>query len=213
MNMIEYKTIKNDVEESIVEKRSKFIENIFYVTNMEEIEEKIQYINKIHRDAKHHCFAYRILEGNNIIERASDDGEPSGTAGMPLLTILNKNNLCNVLVIVTRYFGGILLGTGGLVRAYSTSAIKALEKVKLVEEIKGIRLKIEIEYRSLEKLQYYCKKSEIEIENVEYRENVFCIVAVKDKDEISIFTNLEKNPLGILNCEILGEKTLRKSKK
>ena len=114
---------------------------------------------------------------------------------------------------VDYYFGKILLGAGGLVRAYSTSAIKALEKVKLVEEIKGIRLKIEIEYRSLEKLQYYCKKSEIEIENVEYRENVFCIVAVKDKDEISIFTNLEKNPLGILNCEILGEKTLRKSKK
>mgnify|MGYP005781900275 FL=1 len=204
-----FKTIMADIEEELVEKRSKFIANLFYVSDVEQVEQKMQEISKLHRDARHHCYAYRILQGDTIVERASDDGEPSGTAGMPMLTILNKNNLCNVLAVVTRYFGGILLGTGGLVRAYSGVVMNALEKANLVEEIMGTQLTIEIEYASLDKFIYFCRKNEIYIEKIEYQETVFCTIVVKEEEQISLITNREENSLSILKCEILGKKILR----
>ena len=206
---MKFQTIVADVEAELVEKRSKFIANLFYVSDIEQIEQKLQEISKTHRDAKHHCYAYRILQGDTIVERASDDGEPSGTAGMPMLTILNKKELCNVLVVVTRYFGGILLGTGGLVRAYSGVVIHALEKANLVEEIVGTQMQIELEYSSLDKFLYFCRKNEIYIEKIEYQETVFCTIIVKKEKQISLITNWEENSLSILKCEILGKKILR----
>lgn len=110
-----FKTINKDAVAEIVEKKSKFIASLFYVENVEEAEEKIKEIKKKYFDARHNCFAYRIATESRIVERFSDDGEPSGTAGAPMLTVLAGNNLANVLVVVTRYFGGILLGTGGLI--------------------------------------------------------------------------------------------------
>lgn len=124
----EFITIKNNVEAEIVEKKSKFIANLFYIENSEEAEKIIKETKKKYFDARHNCIAYRIIEDNKIVERFSDDGEPSGTAGAPMLNILQKNGYVNVLIVVTRYFGGILLGTGGLVRAYSNSLIQAIEK-------------------------------------------------------------------------------------
>ena len=123
-------TIKDYVEEELIEKKSKFIADIFYVETIEEVEENIKQIHKKYYDAKHHCFAYRLLQNDTIIEKASDDGEPSKTAGAPMLQVLNKNELVNILVVVTRYFGGILLGTGGLVRAYTQATQNALKKNK-----------------------------------------------------------------------------------
>ena len=115
-----FKTIlEKNVTAELVEKKSKFIANIFYVESVNEAEEKIKNVKKQYYDAKHNCFAYIISEDNVLTKRFSDDGEPSGTAGAPMLDILEKQKLYNVVVIVTRYFGGILLGTGGLVRAYS----------------------------------------------------------------------------------------------
>ena len=111
--MNEFFTIKQEVSAEISEKKSKFIANIIPVENKEEAEAVIQKIKKMYHDARHNCSAYRVIEGNLVIEKSSDDGEPSGTAGAPMLSILQKNNLCNVVIIVTRYFGGILLGTGG----------------------------------------------------------------------------------------------------
>ena len=119
---MKFKTINKNTKAEIVEKKSKFIANVFYVESVEEAEEYVKKIKKQEHDAKHNCFAYIItdLEGNTI-QKSSDDGEPSGTAGAPMLKILTEKNLSNILVVVTRYFGGILLGTGGLVRAYSRS--------------------------------------------------------------------------------------------
>ena len=128
--MEKFKTIINNAEAEIVEKRSKFIANIYYVKSLEEVEEKLKDIKKKYFDSRHNCYAYRIEDEDTIIERASDDGEPSGTAGAPILNILNKMELMNVLVIVTRYFGGILLGTGGLVKAYSQATKMAIENAK-----------------------------------------------------------------------------------
>ena len=131
--MKEFYTIEKNVETEIVVKKSKFIANIFYISTNKEAEEKIKEIKKKYFDARHNCFSYRVVENDNIIEKASDDGEPSGTAGGPMLNILQKNNLANILIVVTRYFGGILLGTGGLVRAYSDALLEALEKTSKVK--------------------------------------------------------------------------------
>ena len=122
------KTIKESIKSEIVEKKSKFIANIYFAQTMEEAENIIKETKKKYYDARHNCSSYRVLEKGNVIEKYSDDGEPAGTAGAPMLNILQKKDLVNVVVIVTRYFGGILLGTGGLVRAYSEVTQKAIEE-------------------------------------------------------------------------------------
>ena len=106
-----FKTIENDGEADITEKKSKFIANVFYIKSITEAEEKIKQIKRKNNTARHHCYAYRIANDTEIISKSNDDGEPAGTAGMPILNILEKNDLVNIVVIVTRYFGGILLGT------------------------------------------------------------------------------------------------------
>lgn len=133
------KTINENITEQIVEKKSKFICDLIYVSSMEDVEENLQKIRKKYYDAKHHCFAFRIQNKNGIVEKSSDDGEPSGTAGAPMLNLLSKNEVVNCLAVVTRYFGGILLGTGGLVRAYSEVTKKAIESANIVEEYLRIR--------------------------------------------------------------------------
>ena len=138
--MENFLTIQEEEQTQIVEKKSKFIAEIYPVTNIQEVQNKIKEVKKIYYDAKHHCIAYRIIEEGRIIERASDDGEPSGTAGAPMLNLLKGNNLCNVLVVVTRYFGGILLGTGGLVRAYSEATNLVIQKSKLICKTEGYEI-------------------------------------------------------------------------
>ena len=131
--MDEFITIMEDVQAEVVEKKSKFIANFFYIETVEQAEEIIKNTKKKYFDARHNCIAYRVVNDGQCVEKSSDDGEPSGTAGAPMLNILQKNGLANVLIIVTRYFGGILLGTGGLVRAYSDSLLKVIEKSTLVK--------------------------------------------------------------------------------
>lgn len=186
-----FKTIKENVSAEIVEKKSKFIANLFYVETREEAEGIIKDINKKYHDARHNCYAYRIYNESGIIEKSSDDGEPSGTAGAPMLNILSKNNLANVLVIVTRYFGGILLGTGGLVKAYSSATALALEKTNIIEKNIAELYKIEIDYTDLNKFKYFANKNNINILKEEYLINIELQVALQnekilDKNEINI---------------------------
>ena len=199
--MEKYYTIYNDVQTEIVEKKSKFIANIYKVENIEQAEEKIKNIKKKYFDAKHHCIAYRIQENNQIIEKSSDDGEPSGTAGAPMLTILQKNNLCNIVVIVTRYFGGILLGTGGLVRAYSDVTLNAIKESILVEKVEGTQIKLKIEYPNLEIFKYYCKKNNIKIINIEYQEEIIIKIELEKGKKENFFKDIEDKK--IKNIEIL----------
>ena len=138
--MNEFNTIlESNIQAEIVEKKSRFIANLFYVENPEEAEIKIKEIKKKYHDAKHNCFAYLTYENGEIYKKFSDDGEPSGTAGAPMIDIIEKENLRNILIIVTRYFGGILLGTGGLVRAYSEAFKEALKIATLVRKEHRIR--------------------------------------------------------------------------
>ena len=164
--MEEFITILKNETAEIVEKKSKFIANLFHVKSVEEAENRIKDIKKKYHDARHNCIAYRVAENGQIIEKSSDDGEPSGTAGGPMLNILQKNNLCNLVIVVTRYFGGILLGTGGLVRAYSEATQQAIEKSTKVIKVIGIEMTIELDYSNLEKFKYYCKNNNINIKKI-----------------------------------------------
>ena len=158
-----YKTIKENVSAELVEKKSKFIANLFYIESREEAEDIIKMQKKKYYDARHNCYAFRVLGEDGIIEKSSDDGEPSGTAGAPMLNILSKMEITNVLVIVTRYFGGILLGTGGLVKAYSNSTKLALEKAEISMLEEGFVYKLELNYSDLENFKYFMKNNEIKI--------------------------------------------------
>ena len=181
---MEYKTIKERGTAEIVEKKSKFIANIFYIENKEEAEQIILNIKKEYYDARHNCFAYSFYDEKSmqIYSRSSDDGEPSGTAGVPILSVINGNNLVNVLIIVTRYFGGILLGTGGLVRAYKEAAEKVVLNSKMYKIVEGYEVKIQIDHSNWDKFNYYCKNNGINIIKTEYFEKIECIFEISKED-------------------------------
>ena len=201
-----------EIEAEIVEKKSKFIATLFYINTVEEADEIIKKIKKKYHDAKHNCVAYRVIQDNKIVERANDDGEPSGTAGAPMLSILQKNNLCNVLVIVTRYFGGILLGTGGLVSCYSDVTLKALEKATKIKKCLGQEAKVEIEYSNLEIFKYYCKNQEIEITNIEYLDKIICKIEAEFSKIEKIVEDIRLKKLIVNDFCVFNEKIISKSK-
>ena len=180
-------------------KKSKFIANVIKITDEQDAKEKLNQIRKEYSDARHNCYAYIVYdnETKTKIEKSSDDREPSGTAGIPMLTLLQKNNLVNVLIVVTRYFGGILLGTGGLVRAYTDSSKQALEAAKIIELQYGEIIEYCIEYDEFEYFKYICEKNNIEIINTEYSNNIKAIIKLKEEDK-SLFSTykcriIEKN--------------------
>ena len=198
-----FKTIKENVSAELVEKKSKFIANLFYVQTKEEAEELIKTINKKYHDARHNCYAYRIISGDGIIEKASDDGEPSGTAGAPMLTILSKNNFANVLVIVTRYFGGILLGTGGLVKAYSGAFTLGLEKAEIIEKDIADVYEIEIGYTDINKFKHYAKNNEILILKEEYLTDIVLQIAIKNKN---VLNNISENGINVKKLNFIEKR-------
>ena len=179
--MEQFITILKDETAEVVEKKSKFIANICFVETVEEAEEKIKFIKKQYHDARHNCVAYRVAENGQVVEKSSDDGEPSGTAGGPMLNILQKNNLCNVVVIVTRYFGGIKLGTGGLTRAYSGSVAECLNKAKIANMQQATELKISSDYEGYSRLLKYLNNSDLTVIKTEFSNNVEVVVAVKNQ--------------------------------
>lgn len=164
----------------VTEKKSRFIASIFPVQSEEEALEFIAQVKKKHYDARHNCFAYVIGEKNET-ERCSDDGEPSGTAGRPMLDVLTGQGLHDVLVVVTRYFGGTLLGTGGLVRAYSAAVKAGLENCILQEKSRGYRVSVQTDYNGLGKIQYIAAGMQIEEETSEYGENVKLVYIVPEE--------------------------------
>ena len=193
------KTILANSSSELDVKKSKFIANIIKITDEQDAKEKLNQIRKKYSDARHNCYAYIVYdnETKTKIEKSSDDREPSGTAGIPILTLLQKNNLVNVLIVVTRYFGGILLGTGGLVRAYTDSSKQALETAKIIELQYGEILEYCIEYDEFEYFKYICEKNNIEIVKTEYLNNIKVTIKLREEDK-SLFSTykcriIEKN--------------------
>lgn len=196
------KTIIEGKTAEVTEKKSRFIANIFHVESVTEADEKIKQINKKYYDAKHNCYAY-IVDG---IEKCSDDGEPSKTAGAPMLDILKKNEFTNVLVVVTRYFGGILLGTGGLVRAYSEATKRAIENSDVVEIVSGERYIIEVLYENVNNVLYWCNKLNIKIcENV-YETSIKLTIESTKEDKEKLINNVEIENIKVVNSNIFIEK-------
>lgn len=208
MNFI---TVKAKVQAEVTEKKSKFIANLFPIQSMEEAEELIRETKKKYYDARHNCIAYRVQKEEKIMEKASDDGEPSGTAGAPMLNILQKNDLINVLVIVTRYFGGVLLGTGGLVRAYSDSLLKAIEEGELIEKCQGTEMLVTIVYSEFDHFKYYCKNHNILITNVEYGEFIVCKIEIEDEKKEKLRKDFETKNIILRDIKEINKKYITKS--
>ena len=175
------KRVHKDGSAQITEKKSRFIGGVY---NIENEEDALYYINETKKkywDARHHCYAY-IIGNNNEIKRFSDDGEPSGTAGKPILDVLDKSGIANCLIIVTRYFGGTLLGTGGLIRAYSEAAKSGIEASGIMEVKKGIQAQIDADYNSFGKIQYMCMERNIIITDTEYGKNVHINMIIEESE-------------------------------
>ncbi len=179
-----YKTILQNGIYEFEEKKSTFIGYSKRVDNEEDAKKFIEEIKSKHYDARHNVYGYVIGE-KMLIQRYSDDGEPQGTAGIPIIGVIKKSGLSDVVVVVTRYFGGILLGVGGLTRAYVKSADGALKNSSIVEKVLGNELIIKVEYDLLGKLQYFFSENNIHVKNVTYEDKViFNIRLIKSDLEI-----------------------------
>ena len=180
-----YKTVYEGGQGEIVEKKSRFIANVRPVKSEEEAQSFIDEIKKKYRDTRENCSAYVIGEHREYT-RCSDDGEPSQTAGRPMLDVLLGDDLYDTAVVVTRYFGGTFLGTGGLVRAYSKAVQEGLANSCIIERKHGILLAVETDYNGIGRIQYLAGERRIPIQEAEYTEKVCLklLVPVNSMDEI-----------------------------
>ena len=179
--MKKFITIKENSYDEFVEKKSTFITHLVRVTSEEEAREFIQKMKKKHYDATHVCSCY-VVGDNNEITRANDDGEPSGTAGAPMLDVLVKNEIKNVCATVIRYFGGTKLGTGGLVRAYGGGVINALKNATLVERKDALEIRLELDYSLNGKIEYEIEKTNFIVNNLEYTDKIIYTIYVMEED-------------------------------
>lgn len=195
----EQKIVLKNGEGEIEEKKSRFIAAVYAVDDEEEIQTIIEQTKKKYWDARHNCYAY-VLDGGRIM-RYSDDGEPSGTAGKPMLEILQSEGVDQCLVIVTRYFGGTLLGTGGLVRAYQQATKAGLENATLAVKKNGVMFSIDTDYNDLGKIQYYigCSESGMYISDIEYTDRILMKILVED----SLKENFNKKMVEITSGKAL----------
>ncbi|WP_246942768.1 YigZ family protein [Bacillus pinisoli] len=169
--LLSYKTIKGYGEFEINIQKSRFICYVERATTEEQAQEFIQKIKKLHRDANHSCSAYLIGEYNQI-QKANDDGEPSGTAGVPILEVLKKKELKDTVVVVTRYFGGIKLGAGGLIRAYGSATSDGINSVGIVERKLMRLMNVKVDYTWVGKIENELKSSDYLLKGIQYTDIV-----------------------------------------
>jgi uncharacterized YigZ family protein len=200
-----YKTVLNKVECVTFEKKSKFIANICPISKEEEAQDFLTTIRKKYKDASHNCFAY-IVNNQVEIARISDDGEPSGTAGSPILMVISKENIKNTIIVVTRYFGGTLLGTGGLIKAYTNSAKDVIDKSTIIEKKRYSSYSILTDYSLCDKLKYVCNISNYYIEEIIYTEKLefkILVEEIVENDFIDKIINISNNSAKINKLETL----------
>lgn len=173
----------------VIEKKSRFIATLKPVSSEAEAVAFIEETKKKYWDARHNCSAFTIGE-NNETTRCSDDGEPSGTAGKPMLDVLLFNKVHNAAVVVTRYFGGVLLGTGGLVRAYQAAVREGLNNSTVLEKKEGILYHIETDYNGIGKIQYILGKENINILSTEFTENVSVEIMLPADKKTSVINQI-----------------------
>ncbi len=169
----------------VVEKKSRFIGQVIPIESEEEAIEKIESLKKEYWDARHNCYAF-VVGANNEVQRFSDDGEPQGTAGKPILEVLLNKNVHNTLILVTRYFGGTLLGTGGLIRAYGQAAIEGLKDAEIMKVSDGVSFELSVDYESIGKIKYNMVQFGVGDAEETYTEGVTLKIQMK-KDDFEAF--------------------------
>lgn len=195
MITLKYITVRKEAQGEFEEKKSLFIGYTKRVSTEEEAKDFISHIKSIHREATHNVHAYIIGE-NMEIQRYSDDGEPQGTAGIPILEVIKKSGITDCVVVVTRYFGGTLLGAGGLVRAYTKGASGAIKEAGIVEKVKGLSLNITIDYDMLGKVQYLCSQNQWHIEDTQYTDKVIIQILTEEITVNSIEESIRETTNG-----------------
>lgn len=189
-------------EAEIVEKRSRFIGSILPVTSEEEARAHIEGVKKRHRDARHNCWCYRLESG---VERYSDDGEPQGTAGVPMLSVFQKADVTNLCCVVTRYFGGVLLGAGGLVRAYSQTARDTLDAAGVGKMQPWTRLSLTAPYPLLEQLKLLCTQCDGAVDDIAYADQATLTLRFPSEKADHFTSLVTELTAGGLSPEMLGE--------
>ncbi len=199
---IKYRTISRSSDILIVEKKSRFIGNAFPVSSEEEALERLSEIKKKYPDARHHVYAY-VIDENNIF-RYTDDGEPSGTAGMPVLDTIRKSDIVDVLVVVTRYFGGTLLGTGGLVHAYSRAAGEALKMAEIVNRSLCSIVSVRCSYNISGKLQHMITNGGYILKDAVYDDAVTLYACCETENTERFIDEITDASNAGAKCSVLG---------
>ncbi|SFQ49061.1 uncharacterized protein, YigZ family [Lachnospiraceae bacterium XBB1006] len=195
------KSIYEGGQGEVVEKKSRFIATICPAESEEEAMAFIALQKKKYYDARHNCSAY-IIGRNGEVKRSSDDGEPSGTAGRPMLEVLEREGIYNVCVVVTRYFGGTLLGTGGLVRAYQGATKEALKQCSFLERRQGHLVTVTISYPLLGKFQYFCNSNDIPVIDTAYETDITMKMIFPVEKKEAYEKEIAKITEGSVECEI-----------
>lgn len=200
--ILQYDTVYQSGADEIIEKKSRFLSVVEHVESEEEALAVIERERKKHYNARHHCFAY-VIGQRHELQRCSDDGEPSGTAGKPILDVLLGKKLHNTVIVVTRYFGGTLLGTGGLVRAYSQAAQAGIAASVIITKKYGCKLTIQTDYTGLGKIQYLLAQRGILILHSDYQEQVKMTVLVPEEEKKVLEAELieESNGQAVMEWE------------
>ena len=175
-------TIKENSKYELIIKNSKFITLLYKINSIDDISKYLKEVKDSYKDATHYCYGYIL----NNDKKASDDGEPSGTAGIPILKVIEANQLTNILIIVVRYFGGIKLGANGLIRAYTKCTANAIKENKIIELTKGININITFNYNKQKEIDYLLK--DIKINNKKYDDNITYNIDIKE-EELNIIIN------------------------
>ena len=200
-----YQIVLEGGEGEIIEKKSRFIATVQPVETEEEAVAFIESMKKKYWDARHNCSAF-VIGSKNELTRCSDDGEPSGTAGRPMLEVLLGQEVTNVAVVVTRYFGGVLLGTGGLVRAYTKAVQEGLKNSQVATLAYGTLVKIETDYNGIGKLQYILGKASVPVQNSEYTDIVTLQVFLLQEQKEGILKEMTEATAGKCRFEEIESK-------
>ncbi|NLT21245.1 MAG: YigZ family protein [Syntrophomonadaceae bacterium] len=199
-----YKTINDTITAEIIIKKSRFICILMPVNQMQDIDTVRDEVRQKYPGANHYCFAYRLRQDGSILERCSDDGEPGGTAGWPMLNVLAQNDLENIIAIVIRYFGGTLLGTGGLVKAYTQSVQLALNKVRIISMEYSQKIMLTLDYNYYGILENHLSNIINEVADIQYAEQVRLEMWVAFDKLDTFIAKVENLSSGTANIE-MGE--------
>ena len=184
-----YLTVAGNAQEEMVIQKSRFIGFASHCTEEEEALRFLQSVREEHKTATHHCYAYIIGENRGIM-RYSDDGEPGGTAGLPIMDVLKNKAVVDCCIVVVRYFGGVLLGTGGLVRAYTQSAQAAVTAAGIVRMEESVLFRNELPYSSWDRFRYTAEKLPVQIDRIEYGSAVCFRMRIRSKDQEEVLSRL-----------------------